>query len=235
MKPNILIIGPSGTGKSSSIRNCDPLTTGILNSEQKALPFKGGNKFKMNIAIADMDAYWDLFPKMMAGVKTKLIVNESLTSLFEHIHREASKSFSGFDFWDVYAKQIGKVLHEAKNVNKYVAMIGIDGVIEGANGAEERYFQVQGSWKKKVEKEFVIVLYTACIIDSDGNPQYKFITNKQKGFETCSAKSPMGMLPLQMPNDLSLVIELAEKYYNGDDEVVEEKVKAAPKKEAPKK
>jgi len=228
MKPNILILGPSGSGKSSSIRNCDPLTTGILNSEQKALPFRGGNSFKMNIAVPDMDVYFDMFGKMMAGKKTKLLVNESLTSLFEHIHREASKSFSGFDFWDVYAKQIGKVLHELKNVKKYVACIGIDAVLEGAEGVEERYFGVQGSWKKKVEKEFVIVLYTACIVNEDGNPEYVFITNKQKGYLNCSAKSPMGMLPPIMPNDLSLVIEYAEKYYNGSKEEV------APKEEAKK-
>ena len=39
MKPNIFICGPSGTGKSTSMRNLPPERTVILNTEQKALPF----------------------------------------------------------------------------------------------------------------------------------------------------------------------------------------------------
>ena len=35
MKPNIFVVGPSGTGKSSSIENLNPETTAILNTEMK--------------------------------------------------------------------------------------------------------------------------------------------------------------------------------------------------------
>lgn len=220
MKPNILIVGPSGSGKSSSLRNLDPSSTAVLNSEQKALPFKGGAKFTMNRAVPNMDTYWELFRKMMKGKKTKVIVNESLTSLFEHQMRESEKFFTGFDLWGNYAKEIEKILHESKNTDKYIVSIGIDGIIEGSSGIEERYFAVQGKWKKLVEKEFVIVLYTDCIVNENGDPEYKFITNKQKGYEKCSAKSPMGMFPPIMDNDLSKVIELIEEFYADEDEPV---------------
>jgi hypothetical protein len=233
MKPNILIIGPSGTGKSSSLRNCDPTKTAILNTEQKALPFRGAAKFKMNRPVsgmenegtkeapkmvASMNPYWDLFKKMMKGKNSEVLVVESLTSLLEQQMRATRRFFTGFDLWGNYEIEIAKILHEAKNTDKYIAMIGIDGVLEGANGVEERYFAVQGKWKKMVEKEFVIVLFTTCIIDDEGNAQYKFVTNKQKGFENCSAKSPMGMLPPIMDNDLAEVIKLSEAFYNGEEE-----------------
>ena len=228
MKPNILILGPSGTGKSSSLRNCDPESTAILNSEQKALPFKGGAMFKMNRPVSgmhlegkkdeeklvpSMNPYWELFHKMMKGAKSKIIVNESLTSLFEQQMRASARFFTGFDLWGNYAQEIGKILHHSKNTEKYIVMIGIDEVLEGSAGVEERFFSVQGSWKKKVEKEFVIVLYTTCIINEAGDPEYKFITNKQKGYENVSAKSPMGMLPPIMDNDIAEVIRLSELYY----------------------
>jgi predicted AAA+ superfamily ATPase len=44
MATTILIIGESGTGKSTSIRNLDPKETFIINVLNKALPFKGWRK-----------------------------------------------------------------------------------------------------------------------------------------------------------------------------------------------
>jgi len=40
----IAIVGPSGTGKSTSIRTLDPKETFIINVARKELPFKGAEK-----------------------------------------------------------------------------------------------------------------------------------------------------------------------------------------------
>ena len=45
MAQMLLIMGESGTGKSTSMRNCDPATTAVVNPVGKPLPFKG--KFTM--------------------------------------------------------------------------------------------------------------------------------------------------------------------------------------------
>ena len=45
MAQKILIMGESGTGKSTSLRNCDPATTAVVNPVGKPLPFK--NHFEM--------------------------------------------------------------------------------------------------------------------------------------------------------------------------------------------
>jgi len=222
MKPNILIVGPSGSGKSSSLRNCNPENTAILNTEQKALPFKGSKNFKMNVPIPNVKNYWQAFERAIKGKKVENLIVESFTSLAEHQYRESGKYYTGHNLWGNFKEEIGNILYKSKKTDKYVIFTGIDQVLEGANGVEERYLACEGSWKKKVEKEFVIVLYTTCKINEDGNPEYIFITNKQKGFENCSAKSPMGMLPPQMPNDLNLVIQEIEKYYN--EESKEEKI-----------
>ena len=198
MKPNIFIVGPSGTGKSSSLRNLNPDTTIILNTEQKALPFREAASFKLNVPIANTDAFEKAFDKSIQSNKANVTIVESFTSLTEQVYAELSKAYKGFDFWDMYKKELMRILHKSKNTDKYVVMTGIDQVLEGAGGVEERFISVDGSLKKKVEKEFVIVLFT----------------NKQAGYENTPAKSPMGMLPKQMPNDLNKVIELAEEYYN---------------------
>lgn len=218
MKPNIFIVGPSGNGKSSALRNCDPNTTAIINTEQKALPFRGANKFKMNIGVPDMTKYWEVFDKAMASSKTDKIVIESFTSLAENQMRESGKYFTGFDMWGNYKDEIGKILHRSKNTDKYVIFTGIDLVIENDNGIAERCIAVEGSWKKKVEKEFVIVLYADVYTNEAGEIEHRFITNKMKGFENVIAKSPMDMFPPTIPNDLNFVIEMIEKYYNEEDE-----------------
>ncbi len=227
MKPNIFIVGPSGTGKSSSLRNCDPETTAILNSEQKALPFRGAGKFKLNVAIPNMKEYWGttaepgIFLRAIQAPHAKLIINESFTSLVEHICVKIGH-VQGHDYWRYYKEEVMRVLIGSKNPDKYIAFTGIDMVLEGSNGIEERAIAIQGSMKKLVEKEFVIVLYSTVIENAQGIVEYKFITNKQKGYENVPAKSPMGMLPPIMDNDLAEVIKLAEAYYN-DPEPTEEK------------
>lgn len=42
MAQKVLIMGESGTGKSTSLRNCDPATTAVINPVGKPLPFKNG-------------------------------------------------------------------------------------------------------------------------------------------------------------------------------------------------
>jgi len=223
MKPNIFIVGPSGSGKSTSLRNLDPKTTVVLNTEQKALPFKGGQKFKLNIPIANMVDFHVAFNKALESKIAKVIVIESFTSMVEQQYAASSKSYTGFDLWDDYKSEIKRILNLSKATDKYVIFLGLDAVLEGANGVEERYILVQGSLKKTIEKEFVMVLYTDVVTDAEGT-KHVFITNKQKGYEHTGIKSPMDMLPQAMPNDLAEVIKSVEAYYEDDSEDEEPQV-----------
>ena len=155
-----------------------------------------------------------MFSKAIASDKADLVVIESLTSLNELIGRDLKeRNITGFDFWGAFKEEVRNNLIDSKNTSKYVIMTGVDAVVEGANGVEERIFGIDGSLKKAVEKEFVITLFTTCVIDEDGEPTYKFITNKQSGYENVPAKSPAGMLPKIMDNDVAEVMRLADEYY----------------------
>ena len=210
MKPNIIIVGPSGSGKSTSLSSLNPKTTAVLNTERKQLPFKNAKEF-MNVPIKSVSEFHSALDKAMESDKIKTIVIESFTSLIEIIFREADIRYKGFDVWSYYNKEIDKILDKSKNSDKYVIFTAIDGVYDGDNGVEERYVAVDGNrWKKRVEKEFVIVLFTD-VHKGDEGVNYRFRTNTT-GRD--SAKSPMGMFEdLHIPNNLGKVVEACEEYY----------------------
>ena len=211
MKPNIIVAGKSGSGKSSSLRNLDPNTTAVLNTERKQLPFKGANKFK-NVAVPNLATFNSAIEKAMASDEIKTIVVESFTSLIEMIYREADIRFKGFDVWSFYNKEIDRILNLSKNTDKYIIYLAIDGAYDSDSGVQERFVAVDGNrWKKRVEKEFVCCLFTDNYY-GDGGTKFRFRT-QSNGND--SAKSPMGMFEdLYIENDLAQVIEKCEEYYN---------------------
>ena len=212
MKPNIFICGPSGTGKSTSMRNLPPEKTVILNTEQKALPFRKGVEFKLNVPINSLQLFKTALTKAIENPNVDIIVIESFTSLIETIYMKAKSLYDGFDVWDYYKNEIKKIMEMSKNTDKYIIFIGIDQFVEGDSGVEERFIAVDGSWKKKVEKEFVIVVYSEAKEIND-KQEYRFITNKQPGYNRISAKSPMEMLPPIMDNDIMGILNEVDKYY----------------------
>jgi hypothetical protein len=215
MKPNIFICGPSGTGKSTSMRNLPPERTVILNTEQKALPFRKGVEFKLNVPINSLQLFKTALTKAIENPNVDIIVIESFTSLIEMIYMKAKSLYDGFDVWDFYKNEIKKIMEMSKNTAKYIIFIGIDQFVEGDSGVEERFIAVDGSWKKKVEKEFVIVIYSEAKEIND-KQEYRFITNKQPGYNRISAKSPMEMLPPIMENDIHTILKEVDKYYGWD-------------------
>lgn len=63
-----------------------------------------------------------------------------------------------------------------------------------------------------LEGLFTIALYTHIDEDKNGVPTYHFVTNR---FRNYPAKSPMDMFPeVLIPNDLQLVCNMVDEYYN---------------------
>ena len=221
MKPNTLILGASGTGKSTSIRNLPKGTTVILNTERKALPFREGKDFKLNFAINTYPEFEKAFDKVLKSDKITHVVIESLTSLIEMIDVHAELvTGGGFDKWALYNQTISDVMSKSKSSpDKYIFMISIDQVIETPEGIAERYAVVQGNrWKKSIEKEFVNVLYST-VEEKDGEFKNVFLTNKNKKYNNVSAKTPMGLVPEYIPNDLNFFYERCEEYFETDNEL----------------
>lgn len=211
MKQNIFVCGPSGAGKSTSLRNLNPDKTIIINTERKALPFRGAGKFTKQVMVS---GYQDFLGKLNKAITAdaEVIVIDSFTSLTEQIYAFCKQNFNGFTVWDEYATNIYDILQMTKDSGKYVVFVGIDEPLsDESTGTITRHVKVEGKkMKGAIEKEFTCVLW-AKVINDAGEIKHCFETNND-GHTT--AKTPMEMFENRyIENDLNKVINTIEEYY----------------------
>lgn len=195
----VLVIGESGSGKSTSLRNFDIEEVGIFNVAGKPLPFKK----KLNKV---NNARYGTILKILSDPKLKKYVIDDSQYLM---------AFESFD----HAKETGygKFTNMAlnfKNLIDFVIQKTPDDVIVYFLHHTER--TDDGRLKAKtlgkmldnqltVEGLFSIVL----LCQAEGSEHY-FVTNSDG---TNPAKSPMEMFEMRIPNDLKEVDKAIREYW----------------------
>lgn len=201
MSTPVLILGESGSGKSTSYRNLDPANTLLIQAIRKPVPFKmsGWGYFdpelkQGNIFVSDRAT--DIIT-IMQKTRRKVIVLDDYqyvlaNELMRRFREKGYDKFSeiGYNGWNL----INVMSTLAPDVRVYVlshTMTGEDGITKVKTPGKllETY---------SVEGMFSIVLRT---LVKDG--EY-FFSTKNSGSDT--VKSPMGMFADDLiPNDLALV------------------------------
>jgi len=211
-KPLIGIVGSSGTGKSTSLRNLSPKDTIIIDLERKGFPFKKANDFQVITA--------STLPDIEKAIETAkknadIVVIESFTKYCEILIDAAQKMYKGYDVWSYYNKAIRKMLESLKNEKATIVVTAIDEIVKvmQPTGGEynTRRIKVQGKVHEGcIEKELLLVLFTEVRREKD-SIEYCFQTNSDG---ITSAKTPLGMFDdLYIPNDLNTVINSLKEYY----------------------
>lgn len=218
MSNTSLIIGESGTGKSTSIRNLDPETTFIFNALNKPMPFPGykskyiklspdgatGNYYPSDDYDKIMRAL-QLIDKKRLEIKTIIIDDFQYLMANEFMTRALERGYDKFS-------EIGKHAHD---LLKYLPTMRDDLDIFILTHSEPNDL---GKMKLKtigkmldqnitIEGMYATVLQTELI-----NNTYTFIT---QGDIRHIAKSPMGMFAdRNIPNDLVFVKKRMDEYFN---------------------
>ena len=214
-KPIIGIVGGSGTGKSTSLRNLPPDKTYIIDLERKGMPFP--KKFPYVAPCSNIKEFDAALNDALADESCEVIVIESFTKYVETLIALAQASFKGFDVWSYYNRMIRATLDKVKNDHAAVIFTAIDEIVQIAQTNGDTYnvrrVKVQGKQHEGcIEKEFLMVLFTEVKRDKEGKSRYVFQTNSDG---ITSAKTPMGMFPeAYIDNDVNVVIEAAKKYYD---------------------
>lgn len=210
------IMGESGAGKTTSMRNLDPTTTYYIDCDKKGLSWRGWKKQynaeaknyfstdKQNEVLTIMQGINDKRPNI------KTIIIDTLNGIMVADEMRRSKE-KGYDKWMDLAVSVYGIIDYALTMREDITVIFVchSQTIRDDSGYMFTSIKTNGQKLSKIglETKFPIVLYAKCI---DGN--YLFET--QANFST--AKTPMGMFAEKtIPNDIAEVLKAIEEYENG--------------------
>jgi|TARA_R110000796_G_scaffold227475_1_gene344248 hypothetical protein len=226
MAQEILIIGESGTGKSTSLEHLDPNSTFIINVGKKPMPFRGwknsyatlskdnpqGNYIETDDAGAIVKTMKHVSDNM-PHIKTVVVDDFQYVMANEYMRRANERGFDKFTDIGLHAWEIAT---GGKNMRDDISFIMIGHAEQSTdlNGNRRLKFKTVGKLVDNVitmEGMFTVVLFTAVSTSPEGNREYKFITQSDG---TTTAKSPRDMFEFKIDNDIKTVIEKVNEYYN---------------------
>lgn len=195
-----MILGESGSGKSTSLRNFEPEDVSIFNVAAKPLPFR------KKLPMKSTSDYGKIMDGITKSSKKAFVIDDSQYLIcFESFAR---------------AKETGYTKHTEMALNFYnlvqfvIRCTAPDVIVyflhhtetDGNTGkVKAKTLGKMLDSQLTLEGLFSIVL----LCSTDGKKH--FFTTQSDGFTTC--KSPMEMFPDEIDNDLKLVDQTIRSYY----------------------
>jgi hypothetical protein len=220
MSNTSIIMGESGTGKSTSIRNLDPEETFIIAVLNKPLPFRG-YKSKYTRVSADgltgnyyssmnyqhIELVLKKIDKVRPEIKTIIIDDFQYLMCDEFMDRALEKGYDKFSSIGQHAYNLLKLLPTLREDLDIFIMAH-------SEPNEDGKMKIKTIGKMLDEKITIEGMYAMVLQTELTNGNYHFVT---QGDVRHIAKSPMGMFDhREIPNDLAFV--KAKMYeYNHED------------------
>ena len=201
----VLIIGKSGSGKSTSLRNCGGNENwGLINVLGKPLPFKA------KISQVATDDY-DKVKKVLAGSKAQSVVIDDagylITNYFMRNHSTKGAGSQIFTMYNTLADNFWNLIEFIKTLpeDKIIYLM----MHEDTNDFGDIKPKTIGKMlDEKICLEGMFTIVLRCVQE---NGKHLFITQSNGG---AVSKSPMGMFDtLEIDNDLLAVDTAIRAYY----------------------
>ena len=194
----VLILGESGSGKSSSLRNFEPEEIRIFNVAGKRLPFK------KKMPVLTTSNYAEIMAGLAKGTKKTYAIDDSQYLLcFEMFDRAKETGYNKFT--DMATNFYNLIQFVLKKLPEDTIVFFLHHTEMADGRIKAKTVGKMLDEKLTVEGLFNIVL----LCQTDGT-NYKFITQSD-GYTT--AKSPMEMFDREIDNDLKAVDKAIREYW----------------------
>lgn len=213
MSVSTVILGKSGTGKSTSLRNFDPATTMLIQVIRKPLPFRAPgwsyydkeNSPTGNIFVTEK---WDTIILLMRKTQRKVIVVDDFQYLLanEFMRRTDER---GYDKFTDIAKHAWEVMMAASDLPPDVRVYLLSHIEENEATGAMKMKTIGKMLDEKITPEGLVTIVLRTTVE-DG--KYLFVT-RNNGMDT--TKSPMGLFDAdKIENDLKAADDAIADYYN---------------------
>ena len=197
----VLLMGASGTGKSTSLRNLPAEETAIINVTNKPMPFRNKNGLK----ITSCTNYEQMIKAILSTNKRIIVVDDSSYMMtFENFEKATQK---GYDKFTTMAINYYNLIETPKKCDgeKIIYFVTHEEIDE--NGITH-----PKSIGKMLSQQLVIEgLFSIVLRSMQKENQYVFQTHND-GTSVC--KSPIDMFTDDfIPNDLAEVDKIIREYY----------------------
>lgn len=226
----LAIVGESGTGKSTSLRNLNPEITFIISTTGKPLPFKAWKKKYTPIKIEGSSitgnyytsSKWDqiikilqIVDKKMPHIKQVIIDDFQYVLSYEFVDRATEVGYGKFSELAQHAMEILRYSEKMREDCKMIFLTHSENVGDVMN--PKYVIKTVGkllSEKVTLEGLFTYIFFTKVSEGDNGRMQYKLLTNSDG---TCVAKTSYGMFEeLEIDNDLAEIIKVIDAYNEGE-------------------
>lgn len=225
MANNVIILGKSGAGKSTSIKDLNPKETVVINTLNKRLPFKGSastyNAENKNLFHADT---YGMVISLLNNISEKAthIKNVILDDIIYVMRKEyfSRAKESGYGKYTELASHFQQIISTCEGLRQDLNVFFILHSEDVMSDTAVTGYKVS-TIGKLLDNQYnpievvPMVLYSAIKYDEKGNPEYGFYTHATKeGQIEIPAKTPEGMFSENfIPNSLGTVVKAMNEYY----------------------
>lgn len=225
MANNVILLGKSGTGKSTSIKTLDPKETIIINPLGKRLPFKGSNSVynkdnKNYFQIEDYNALINLLQsidKNAPHVKNIILDDFAYVMRKEYFKRSREQGYGKYTELATHTQQIIQTCENMRDDINIFFIYHSEDIISDGSIIEYKVATIGKLLDSQYNPLEVVpmVLYSNVKFDDEGKPIYGFYTHRCiEGSITIPAKTPEEMFEQDfIPNDLQAVVSAMNEYY----------------------
>ena len=221
----VILLGKSGTGKSSSIKGLNPKETVVLNVLGKKLPFKGSSKLynQESKNLFRVDDYTQVI-NMLQGIDKNapyvhnIIIDDAIYIMRkEYFKRAKETGYGKYTELAMHFQQIISTIESMReDINVFIILHSEDVQSDKTTVGYKvsTIGQLIDNQYNPVEV-VPMVLYSSIKYDDKGVATYGFYTHRfMDGMVEIPAKSPADMFTEDfIPNDLGVVVKAMKEYY----------------------